>query len=326
MGMKVVILGAGGWGALVGASLSTAGADVTLLFRRQEHVDEIRRNGGLIIKTVNGEFLVPVHATTHPEEVDSADLLLVAVKNHDTETALESVRHMQIGSVASVQNGLGHAERFRYWFPTQPILRMVSRVAGSLLDYGRVQRGDQDFPTWIGDADHGVTPLVDEIVAMFNAGGLPCEASSNIDEVEWCKLTWWTPSSISAVLARLPQTEVMQSKDFAFLIVMITRDIIKVARHLEIQITDYPTIEVMDRVNGSVEEGILNVIRHGREWEEQGGKGYKQAMLLDVERNRRTEIEDTGGYIWNLAMKHKIEIPYLDFGCRVVRALDERIK
>lgn len=324
--MKVVILGAGGWGALVGASLSKAGADVTLFFRRQNHVDEINRNGGLIIQSANGETLVPVHATTQPEEVDQTDLLIVAVKNHDTQTALDSVRHMQVGAVASVQNGLGHAERFRLWYPDQPILRMVSRVAGSLLDYGRVQRGDNDFPTWIGDAYQGVTPMVNDVVKMFNDGGLPCEASTNIDEVEWCKLTWWTPSSISAVLARLPQTDVMQSRDFAYLMVMITRDMVKVASELGVLIRDYPTIEVMDRVNGTVEEGVENVIKHGREWEERGGKGYKQAMLLDVERNRQTEIEDTGGYIWNLAKKLDLNVPYLDFGYRVVHAFDERVR
>jgi len=324
--MKVVVLGAGGWGALVGACLSSVGADVTLLFRRQAHVDEIEHNGGLIIRSTAGEKIVPVTATTRPEDVPSADLLLVAVKNHDTPAALDSVRHMQVGSVASVQNGLGHAERFRKWFPHQPILRMVSRVAGSLLDYGIVQRGDNDFPTWIGDADQGITPLVKDVVQMFNASQLPCEATDDIEGIEWCKLIWWTPSSVSAVLARLPQTEVMQSPDFAHLMVMITRDMVKVAQKLGINVCDYPTIEVMDRVSGTVEEGVQNVMRHGKEWEERGGSGYKQAMLLDVERNRKTEIEDTGGVIWRLAQENKVDVPYLDFGYRVVRAFDERIK
>ncbi len=324
--MKVVVLGAGGWGALVGACLSSVGADVTLLFRRQAHVDEIEHNGGLIIRSAAGEKIVPVTATTRPEDVPSADLLLVAVKNHDTPAALDSVRHMQVGSVASVQNGLGHAERFRKWFPHQPILRMVSRVAGSLLDYGIVQRGDNDFPTWIGDADQGITPLVKDVVQMFNASQLPCEATDDIEGIEWCKLIWWTPSSISAVLSRLPQTEVMQSPDFAYLMVMITRDMVKVAQKLGIDVRDHPTIEVMDRVSGTVDEGVQNVMQHGKEWEERGGAGYKQAMLLDVERNRKTEIEDTGGVIWRLAQENKVDVPYLDFGYRVVRAFDERIK
>jgi ketopantoate reductase len=49
-------------------------------------------------------------------------------------------------------------------------------------------------------------------------------------------------------------------------------------------------------------------------------------MLLDVERKRKTEIEDTGGVIWHLAHENEVDVPYLDFGYRVVRAFDERIK
>jgi len=323
--MKIVILGAGGWGALVGAHLSMAGADVTLLFRRQQHVDEIQRNGGLIIQRTAGDIKVPVNATVDSSDVDEADLLIVAVKNHDTQSALEQVKHMKVRAVASVQNGLGHAQRFREWFPRQEILRIVSRVAGSLLDYGRVQRGDTDFPTWIGDPFQGVTSFVREVTGLFNRGGLPCEAVEDIDAVEWCKILWWAPSSISAVLARLPQTEVMQSPEFAYLIVMMTRDMVKVAKEYGVEVRDYPTIEVMDRVIGTVGEGVLNVIRQGREWEARGGKGYKQAMLLDVERGRRTEIEDTAGYIWRLANQKGLSVPYLDFGYRVVKAFDDRL-
>ncbi|MCD4674344.1 MAG: 2-dehydropantoate 2-reductase [Anaerolineaceae bacterium] len=324
--MKVVILGAGGWGALVGAYLSKAGADVTLLFRRQAHVDEIAKNGGLIIQSAEGDSLVPVTATTQPGEVSEADLLIVAVKNHDTETALQGVQHMKVGAVASVQNGLGHGERFRKFFPQQEVLRIVSRVAGSLLNYGKVQRGDKDFPTWVGNPFNGITPLAQEVAELFNASGLPCEATNDIEGVEWCKVIWWTPSSISAVLARLPQTEVMQSPEFAYLMVMMTRDMVRVARALDVNVQDYPTIEVMDRCDGELSIGIQNVIKHGREWEERGGKGYKQAMLLDVERGRRTEIEDTAGYIWHLAQQNGIGVPYLDFGYQVVRGFDEKLK
>ncbi len=323
--MKIVILGAGGWGALVGAHLSIAGADVTLLFRRQQHVDEIRRNGGLIIQRVDGEIAVPVNATVNAKDVYEADLLIVAVKNHDTQSALEQIRHMKIKAVASVQNGLGHAQRFREWFPEQDILRIVSRVAGSLLDYGRVQRGDVDFPTWMGDPFNGITPFVQKVSDLFNRGDLPCEPVADIEGVEWCKIIWWAPSSISAVLARLPQTEVMQSPEFAYLMVMMTRDMVQVAEEYGVEVRDYPTIEVMDRVTGTVEEGVLNVIRQGREWEARGGKGYKQAMLLDVERGRKTEIEDTAGYIWRLAVQKGVSVPYLDFGYRVVKAFDDRL-
>ena len=109
--MKILVLGAGGWGALVGAYLADVGADVTLLFRRQAHVDEINKNKGkLIIEKLEGEHSVSVKATIDPTEVSNVDLVIVAVKNHDTEKALKSIQHVQAKVVASVQNGLGHED------------------------------------------------------------------------------------------------------------------------------------------------------------------------------------------------------------------------
>ena len=323
--MKIIVLGAGGWGALVGAYLASAGADVTLLFRRQAHVDAIRNNGGrLIIQKPEGNISVPVNATVNPDELNDADLMIIAVKNHDTKNALHSVRHVKVKAVASVQNGLGYGDFLKKIYPEAEILRIVSRVAGSLIDYGIVRRGDDDFPTWVGNLFLGITPFAVEITALFNKAGLPCKASDDIEGVEWCKVVWWTPSSITAVMARLPQTEVMQSPDFAYLMVMITRDMVRVAKSLGVEIKDYPTIEVMDRCTGSIEEGVQTVIRHGKEWDDRGGKGYKQAMLLDIERERKTEIEETGGYIWRIAVEKGIEIPFLDAGYRIVRGLEAR--
>lgn len=233
---------------------------------------------------------------------------------------------MKVAAVASVQNGLGHGNRFRAIYPQSEVLRIVSRLAGSLHDYGIVQRGDQDFPTWVGDPYEGVTSTAREVANLFAASGLACDATNDIEGVEWCKVIWWTPSSIAAVLARLPQIEVMQSPEFAYLMVMMTRDMVKVARSLGVDVRDYPTIEVMNRCDGSIDDGVKNVIGQGKEWEDRGGKGYKQAMLLDVERGRSTEIEDTAGYIWRLAKENGIEVPYLDFGYQVVRGFDERLK
>ena len=47
-------------------------------------------------------------------------------------------------------------------------------------------------------------------------------------------------------------------------------------------------------------------------------------MLLDIERERKTELQDTGIYIWNLAQEHNLQVPYLESGVRVVRGLERR--
>ncbi len=319
--MKVVVLGAGGWGALVGAYLAQAGAEVTLLFRRQAHVDAIREKG-LVIEGAR-PAVVRVNATVNPRELEQADLLIVAVKNRDTPAALESVRHLRVRAVASVQNGLGHAERFRREFPQADILRIVSRVSGSLWDYGRVYRGDENFPTWIGDAFHGVTPFVREVVDLFNRSGLPGYPVDDIEAVEWCKLIWWVPTSLVSVLCRLNTTQFMQMPELAYLTARMAREEVQVASAAGVQVRDYPTIEIMGRIQGSLEESTQYVIGQGRMWEENGGAGYRQGMLLDIERGRRTEMEETGGTIVRLAGQYGIAVPYLDTACRVIRALEQ---
>jgi 2-dehydropantoate 2-reductase len=294
------------------------------LFRRQAHVDAIRQNG-LVIEGAH-PAVVHVRATTHPQELNEADLLIVAVKNQDTAAALESVQHMKVRVVASVQNGLGHSEWFRDKFPEQEILRMVSRVSGSLLDYGRVNRGDTGFPTWIGNPFNGVTPFVQEIVDLFNESGLPAFPAEDIEGIEWCKLIWWVPTSLVAVLSRLNTTVFMQQPELAYLTVQMAREEVAVARAAGVEVRDYDTIEIMGRVQGSLEASIQYVIEQGKMWEDNGGKGYRQGMLLDIERCRRTEMEETGGEIVRLAEQYGIPAPYLDTGCRVVRALENSWK
>lgn len=319
--MRIVILGAGGWGALVGAYLTRAGADVTLLFRRQAHVDAIREHGLMVEGEEN--FTASVKATTNPREVDSADVLIVAVKNQDTDQALDGVSHLAFDAILSVQNGLEQEEKLCQRYPGKQVIGMVSRISGSLLDYGRVHRGDTDYPTWVGDLERGVTPMVADITDLFMSSGLPCFSVADIRAVEWTKVLWWVPTSLSAVLTRLPTTQLMQISDLAGMIVMMTRDGYAVAQRLGVNIQDYPSIEVLDRCRGSVEEGVASVMAQGKDWEIRGGKGYRQAMLLDIERGRRTEAEETAGYIVQRARELGLPVPYLETGYRVVRGLEQ---
>jgi 2-dehydropantoate 2-reductase len=97
------ILGAGALGSLIGAHLARAGEEVTLI-ARGERAKFLREHG--ITVTGQADFTVPVDIATHPNEVRETDVLLVAVKTYDMEEALESVSHLKVGSALSVQNGV----------------------------------------------------------------------------------------------------------------------------------------------------------------------------------------------------------------------------
>jgi len=101
--MKIVILGAGALGSVIGGHLARAGEDVVFI-ARGERAKFIREHG--IIVTGLAHFTVPVNVAARPNEVEKADVLLVAVKTYNMEEALKGVSHLEVGSVLSVQNGV----------------------------------------------------------------------------------------------------------------------------------------------------------------------------------------------------------------------------
>src|SRR5437773_12498224 len=104
--MHIVILGAGALGTVLGAHLARAGEDVTLIARGQRAA-YLQGHGATITGLV--DFTVPVRVDTDPQQVHNVDVLIVTVKTYDMEAALASVKHLDVGSVLSIQNGVLNA-------------------------------------------------------------------------------------------------------------------------------------------------------------------------------------------------------------------------
>src|SRR5215831_20883990 len=86
--MKIVILGAGALGTVLGAHLARGGEDVTLIARGQRAV-YLQAHGATLTGLV--DFTVPVRVVTDPSQVHDADVLMVTVKTYDMGPALQSI-------------------------------------------------------------------------------------------------------------------------------------------------------------------------------------------------------------------------------------------
>ena len=86
--------------------LARAGNDVTLI-ARGAHLAAIRERG-LTVRASRGEFKVHPGASTAPEEVGPVDLVLLAVKTYDNDTALPMLRPLTAtgAAVLTLQNGV----------------------------------------------------------------------------------------------------------------------------------------------------------------------------------------------------------------------------
>ncbi len=89
--MRYIIYGAGAVGALAGGRLFEHGHEV-ILIARGAHLEHIQQHG-LTVQGPNIDMTLPVPAVSHPSEIEFRpdDVVLLAMKTQDTETALEAL-------------------------------------------------------------------------------------------------------------------------------------------------------------------------------------------------------------------------------------------
>ena len=108
---NVAIVGSGAIGCLFGAMLREAGHRVIMIDNQPDRAEKIASDG-IHIKGISGERKVKVEASANPGDAEGCDLVVIATKSYDTETAIESVV-AALGSstpVLTLQNGLGNVE------------------------------------------------------------------------------------------------------------------------------------------------------------------------------------------------------------------------
>src|SRR5215475_4745561 len=134
--MKIVILGAGALGTVLGAHLARAEEDVTLIARDQRAA-YLQEHGATITGLV--DFTVPVRVVTDPTQIRNADVMIVTVKTYDMEAALQSVKHLDVGSVASLQNGVLKNEQLAQTFGWEKVLGATAAFSAEVLPIGTVR-------------------------------------------------------------------------------------------------------------------------------------------------------------------------------------------
>jgi 2-dehydropantoate 2-reductase len=202
---KIVVVGAGAIGSLVGGLLARAGEKVTLIARKA-HVDAILENG-LRIDGVLGSFTVPVSAAVALDF--KPDLVLLAVKAQDVETACRQIEpYVQQALVVTLQNGVRSDIIVSSLLPKENIISGVVMFNGQYLKPGQVSYGGGG-PLVIGEAFTDNGPRVREIRELLGHA-IPTKVSDNIRAAHWTKLLQNNLGNGLEAITGLPVTEFMR--------------------------------------------------------------------------------------------------------------------
>jgi 2-dehydropantoate 2-reductase len=185
---RIIVMGAGPIGGIVGGRLARAGNDVTLADVDAEHVAAIRERG-LRVDVPDGSFDVSVPAIFPPEIKEKYDIGIIAVRSNYTKDALSSVApHLNPGAIlVSLQNGM-NPPLLEEAVGGDHAVGAVVRMRSTRPAPGRVRTTKQGR-LFIGHLHGKTTPQLETVHALLN-GVIPTEITDNIFGTLWSKLTY----------------------------------------------------------------------------------------------------------------------------------------
>jgi 2-dehydropantoate 2-reductase len=203
--MRIAVVGAGGIGAIYGASLAKAGADVVFV-ARGAHLRAMRDNG-LRIEGDRGETYLPsVEATDDIATIGLVDFALFCVKLWDVESAGEQLCPI-IGpetAVIPLQNGVDAPERLVRILGSGPMMGGTAYVTGSIILPGVVRQTGSHQRMTFGELNGSESRRCERLRDLCAAAGFEGVLSPDVMVPIWEKFLLLAPVSGLCALTRLP--------------------------------------------------------------------------------------------------------------------------
>ncbi|RVU34824.1 2-dehydropantoate 2-reductase [Hwanghaeella grinnelliae] len=212
-GLRFGIMGAGGVGGYFGASLAKSGADVVMI-ARNAHLAKIQE-AGLRVETAEGAFSAPVTATDDPAQAGPCDVVLVAVKLWDTETAVEAISPM-VGpetTVISLQNGIGAEPAFAARYGQDRVFGGVAQISATISAPGTIAKHSGFARIVFGELGQAQPDRTAALVEAFTQAGIETKHSTDIQAELWRKFIFLVALSGATAVTGKPIGEVLSNTE-----------------------------------------------------------------------------------------------------------------
>lgn len=293
--MKIVIVGAGAIGGVVGGYLAKNGIDVLFVDKAEDHV-EVMNESGLTIQTLEETFVIPVkavtmdHFSTDTEPLHDVDAVILAVKAQHTEDAITQFKHRLFDKqyVVSMQNGLCEnviASRIGKERTIGAFVNLFADYMGpGVIEYGGIGS------LYIGELDGSVTPRLETLhQVLLNWGN--AQITDNIWGYLWSKLAYGAVLTATALVDE-KMADVIDPIDNRDLFFALASEGLAVANRLGITCEGFDDWEpnlvypADTRDNEKLNESWEQLIRRLRSY-----KKVKSGIWRDLAvRKRKTEV------------------------------------
>jgi 2-dehydropantoate 2-reductase len=212
--VKVAVIGAGAVGGYFGGRLAASGNDVVFLVRGKTL--EALRARPLRVKSLKGDFEIPVRATNDPAEIEAADVVLVAVKAWQVADAAEAIWKMA-GSdsvVVPLQNGMEAPVQLRAVLGPGRVAGGLCRIVAEATAPGEIDHYWAEPSVELGELEPLRNPeRLERLRDAFAGATVRVNLSSDIATAMWEKFLFITPWGSLGAVTRLPVGPIRSSSE-----------------------------------------------------------------------------------------------------------------
>nr|WP_256223026.1 2-dehydropantoate 2-reductase [Variovorax sp. PDC80] len=296
--MKVAVMGAGAVGCYYGAMLARAGHEVVLI-GRPAHVEAVRARG-LRLEAQSFDEHVPMAASTEPDAVRGADLVLFCVKSTDTEAAAAQIApHLAPGAlVLTLQNGVDNDERARSVLRSHEVAAAVVYVATGMAGPGHVKHNGR------GELVIAPSARGEEVAQALRAAGVPTEISGNVRGALWAKLVLNCAYNALSAITQLPYGVLVRNEGVPGVLRDVVAECLAVARAEGVTIP------------GDIDAAVAGIARTM--------PAQFSSTAQDLARGKRSEIDHLNGFVLRRGEVLGVPVPANRLLWTLVRLLEDK--
>jgi 2-dehydropantoate 2-reductase len=302
--MRVAVVGSGAVGGYFGALLARAGHDVTFV-ARGAHLSAIRSDG-LVVRGPLGEWRVRGRATSEATEAGTSDLVLLAVKTYDNDSALPMLPPLCGPStmVLTLQNGVDSPAAASAVVGEDRVIGGAAYIATAVAAPGVIEQTGTYRRIRFGECFARAGTLTERVAALhaaFTEADIQSEPSADGRVPLWEKFTYLAPFAGITGASRQPVGVIRGEPAALAQLVAAFHEVhaLAVAEGIPVAANLLDTLlEYVHGVPGSM----------------------RSSLLIDLSMGKRTEVEALQGAVVRRAAKFGLPVPVMSTLYGVLRA------
>ena len=306
--MHYGIIGMGPVGATFAALLSAGGKRVSVLDSNPHRAELLRKQP----LTVAGSYkavtqLREVFTSFDEFAASEPDVVLIAIKTHGLPDLLDRIRNSSLKNkaIVSCQNGIDTEKEIANVIGEDHAYRMVLNFGVSFSQSNEVSINFLAEPHFFACLSPDQKEMAEKISEELNEVGFNFELVDDISKESFKKAILNATLSSICTLTRMTMSEVMDDPELQKMVREMIRESMWICKASDMDLGD----EFLEDAVGYLNKG----------------GNHKPSMLVDIERERQTEIGHLAGKLYEYAAKKDLPVPVTQTMFYLVKSLERSV-